>query len=147
MTCISNLVDKVEAVVNSMTCNPSFVVDDWKELNREADGLDFPAVLMLTPMSGILRFTGQGGQVDNTTFIFVSKLEYDAKYKGVDILKEREFCFEMIREFIELYNESGNFQVIKSNLNYTAAQIRVFDVDCVAVWFEIPVEPIDTLCL
>ena len=147
MSCISNLVDKVKAVVEDMTCKPSFVVDDWKELNREVDGLDLPAVLMLTPMTGIIKLTGQGGQADNTAFIFVRKLDYDSKYSGIDILKEREYCFEMVREFIELYNASDLFQVIKTDLNYTAAQIKIFDVDCVAVWFEMAVEPIDTLCL
>ena len=154
MASINKLIDGLKAVITAMNETRkannkpciTFLPDNYKKFNIEADNLDFPVIFLLLPKTGKLIYSNQGSRIYNVFLIFTQKMCYDSDPTGEEIEYEREFCFDMISEFKEAYNNSGLFQPLKGVVNFDTDEIKTQDVNTVNVLIRFESEPLQTLC-
>ncbi len=98
----------------------TYVFENWTKADIRIERMELPAVVYLLPVSGTLQFkNNQVKDQPNCMFAFLDKSARDSNGVEYDTVIDR--CKALAMEFIVKLNESGLFEPIDGDINYSVS--------------------------
>lgn len=114
---------KIKSIVEKME-GLTYIFDNWQTANVKLDSAQLPAVINVLPISGKFNLGRQQlKDFPSCMLAFVDKTEFD--FNGADNDKIIESCKDRAKEFIIRVNESGEFEDIEGDINYSVIYDRM----------------------
>lgn len=135
---------KIKGIVEKMKC-PHYMFDNWQTANVKLDSSALPAVLNVTPMSGVFDIGKvQMKDYPNLLIAFMDKVILD--FDGEEADKTVERCKAYAQEFILLVNESGLFEKVGGEIPYSVFYDKL-DVNVAGIVLELTLKEVNGLVL
>lgn len=147
ITPASSVERKINKVVQMMDAGLTYIFDNWATANVRLDKLPMPAVLNVLPVSGSFNLTARRMRdFPNCMLAFLDKTDFDFDGKENDEVLER--CKNLAMQFILTANESGLFEQIEGDVNYSVVYDKT-DVNLTGIVIELQLKEKQgiTLCL
>lgn len=98
----------------------TYIFENWTKADIRIERLPLPAMINLLPVSGSLKLkNNQFKDQPNCMFAFFDKSERDSNGLEYDTVVDR--CKALAMEFIARLNDSGLFEPIDGEINYSVS--------------------------